>query len=155
MLKAMYGSGGIMNPLSQILRQSDTLELTGVQADSIATLNRWYVVRLDSIWTPVASYLAALPDNYNHEEAYRRYQHARESSVDLLVRIVPDINTLLSPAQKRKLPQFVSTLLDRRYLASIRSGTAGGAGGMMMFPGMMPVGGPIGGGGGQTIIIRQ
>jgi hypothetical protein len=156
MLKAIYGSGGILNPLSQILRQSDTLELTGVQADSIATLNRWYVVHLDSIWTPMARYLASLPDNYSHDEAYSRYKSARESSVDLLLRIVPDINTLLTPAQKRKLPQFVGTLLDRRYLASIRSGTAGGAGGMMMFPGMVPVGGPVGGGGGgQTIIIRQ
>ncbi|HEY0527776.1 MAG TPA: TonB-dependent receptor [Gemmatimonadaceae bacterium] len=156
MLKAIYGSGGILNPLSQILRQSDTLELTGVQADSIATLNRWYVVHLDSIWTPMARYLASLPDNYSHDEAYSRYKSARESSVDLLLRIVPDINTLLTPAQKRKLPQFVATLLDRRYLASIRSGTAGGAGGMMMFPGMVPVGGPVGGGGGgQTIIIRQ
>src|SRR5437868_12891058 len=45
MLKAIYGSGGIPNPLSGILRQADTLGLTGPQADSIATMNRRYVVK--------------------------------------------------------------------------------------------------------------
>ena len=44
MLKAMYGSGGIINPLAQILRQADTLQLTGLQADSLASMNRAYTV---------------------------------------------------------------------------------------------------------------
>jgi hypothetical protein len=152
MLKAVYGSGGIMNPMATILRQADTLELTGVQADSIATLNRWYVIRLDSIWSPVAKYLAALPDKYDQDEAYARYRKAREASVDMLIKVAPDIKTLLTADQRRKLPSFVSSYLEPRYLASIRSGTAGGAG-MMMFPGggrMMP-----GGGGERTIIIRH
>ncbi|HUR00200.1 MAG TPA: TonB-dependent receptor [Gemmatimonadaceae bacterium] len=154
MLKLVYGSGGITNPLAQILRQSDTLGLSGVQADSIATLNRWYVIHLDSIWSPVAKYLAALPDNYSHDDAYRRYRKAREASVDMLIRLVPEINHLLTPSQRRKLPAFIASSLDTRYLASIRSGTAGGQGGMQMFPGMMMMGGP-GGGGGETIIIRH
>ena len=135
MLRAIYGTGGgIMNPLSTILRQADTLELTGPQADSIATLNRWYVVRLDSIWSPLAKYFAALPDNYDRDDAYRKYQRAREASVDMLIRIAPDIKQLLTPGQRRKLPSYVAPYLDTRYLASIRSGTAGGTGGMMMFP---------------------
>jgi hypothetical protein len=157
LIKAIYGSGGgIVNPLSTILRQADTLGLTGPQADSIATLNRWYVIHLDSIWSPVAKYLAALPDNYDRDEAYRRYQKAREASVDMLIRIAPDIKRLLTPDQRRKLPSFVASYLDTRYLASIRSGTAGGAGGMTMFPGGAFVrGGGDGGGGGQVIIIRN
>ena len=157
MLKAIYGSGGIINPLAQILRQGDTLELTARQADSVATLNRWYVVHLDSIWSPVVKYFSELPKSYDHDDAYRRYQKAREASVDMLIRIVPDLNSLLTPSQKRKLPAFVASYLDKRYLASIRSGTAGGAGGMMMFPGggMMMPGGGGGRGGGEVIIIRQ
>jgi hypothetical protein len=161
MLKAIYGGGGIPNPLSTILRQSDTLELTGPQADSIATMNRRYVISLDSIWAPVAKYLAALPDNYNKNEAYARYQRAREASVDMLIKVVPDIKRLLTPGQVRKLPTFISSYLDTRYLASIRSGTAGaGANGpMMMGSGIFTApagGGPGGGGGGgQVIIIRN
>jgi hypothetical protein len=161
LIKAIYGSGGgIVNPLSTILRQADTLELTGPQADSIATLNRSYVIRLDSIWSPVAKYLAALPDKYDRDEAYRRYQKAREASVDMLIRLAPDIRRLLTSEQRRKLPALVASYLDTRYLASIRSGTAGGAaGGMMMFPGggafISREGGPPGAGGGNAIIIRN
>jgi len=157
MLRAMYGTGGITNPLAAILRQGDTLELTGVQADSIATMNRWYVVKLDSIWSPVVKYFATLPASYSHDQAYRRYRAAREASVDLLTKLAPDIKRLLTPEQRRKLPPLIASHLDKRYLAAIRSGTAGGAGGQMMFPGgmMMPGGGPGGGGQRETIIIRQ
>jgi hypothetical protein len=161
MLKAIYGGGGIPNPLSTILRQADTLELTGPQADSIATMNRRYVISLDSIWSPVAKYLAALPNNYNKDEAYSRYQRAREASVDMLIKVVPDIKRLLTPEQRRKLPAFIASYLDTRYLASIRSGTAGGGNGPMMFPGGFGGGGGVridgggGGGGGNVIIIRN
>ena len=158
MLRAMYGTGGITNPMAGILRQSDTLELSGMQADSIATLNRWYVIRLDSLWSPVVTYFASLPNIYSHDEAYRRYKSAREASVDLLLRLAPDIKRLLTSEQRRKLPPMISSHLDTRYLAAIRSGTAGGAGQMMMFPGggmMMPAGGPGGGGTREAVIIRQ
>jgi len=159
MLRAIYGSGGIPNPLAGILRQADTLQLTGPQADSIATMNRRYVVSLDSIWSPVVKYLASLTDNYNKGEAYSHYQKAREASVDLLIRLVPTLNTLLTGEQRRRLPAFISSYLDTRYLASIRSGTAGAGNGPMMFLGSgiftAPAGGGAGGVGGQVIIIRN
>jgi hypothetical protein len=155
LLKAQYGSGGIINPMAQILRQSDTLQLTGPQADSLATLNRWYVIRLDSIWTPVAKYLATLPREYDQGEAYGRYKEAREASVDLLIRAAPSIDGLLTPDQKRKLPAFVASYLDTRFLASIRSGTSGpGQGGFQGFGGGPVFVGGGGGGGGERVIIR-
>jgi hypothetical protein len=161
MLRAMYAtSGGVMNPIEQILRQSDTLKLTSRQADSIATANRWYKIRLDSIWAPVAKFLGELPDHYDEGEAYSRYITARRASVDLLTKLAPQMKGLLTADQQRKLPQFVAMYLDTRYLASIRSGTAG-AGGMPMFGGGMPMmgggGGTFimgGGGGGGNVIIR-
>jgi hypothetical protein len=157
MLRAMYINGGLTNPLASILRQSDTLELTGAQADSIATMNRTYVIRLDSIWSPIVKYFASLPDNYNRDDAYRRYKAAREASVDLLIRLAPDIRRLLTSEQRRKLPANVASFLDTRYLASIRSGTAGAQSGGMMFPGGRMMMDPAGAGGGarETIIIRQ
>ena len=160
MLRAIYGSGGgIPNPLATILRSADTLGLTGMQADSVASMNRRYLIKLDSIWSPVAKYLAALPDKYNKDEAYSRYQHAREASVDMLMGLVPTIRQLLTPSQRRKLPAFIASYLDTRYLASIRSGTAGAAGGPML-PGGAIFAVPAGGGirtgdGGQVIIIRN
>ena len=152
MLKAIYGSGSIMNPMAVILRQADTLELTGPQADSIASMNRSYTIRLDSIWTPVAKYLAALPTEYDQSEAYRRFKSGREASVDLLIAVAPTLNKLLTADQKRKLPPLVASHLDGRYLAGIRSGTAGNTGGGVFMGGFM--GGFGGGGGGQRIEIR-
>jgi hypothetical protein len=153
MIKAMYGTGGVMNPMAQLLRQSDTLELTGPQADSLATLNRAYTMRLDSIWTPVAKYLAALPQDYDQAEASHTYKAAREATVDLLVALAPRINGLLTADQKRKLPALVASHLDTRYLAGIRSGTAGNTGGGVFMGGFMGGFGG-GGGGGERVIIR-
>lgn len=153
MLKAMYGTGGVFNPMAQILRQADTLQLTSNQADSVATLNRWYTIRLDSIWSPIAKYLAALPDKYNEDEAYDKYRVAREESVDLLIKLAPSVKGLLTADQQRKLPSFVMSFLDQRYLASIRSGTAGFGMGMMSVPAGAQM--MMGGGGERQIIITR
>jgi hypothetical protein len=149
MMRMMFASGGLPNPMAQILRQQDTLKLTGPQADSIATLNRWYTIRVDSIWSPVAKYLADLPDRYDEDEAYDRYIHARRATVDLLSKLAPRIKGLLTPEQRRKLPPFVASYLEPRYLASIRSGTGSFTGGMMgpMAPG--------GGGGRENVTIMR
>jgi len=161
LIKAIYSSGGIPNPMSTILRQQDSLKLTSVQADSIAALNRMYSIRNDAIWSPVAKYLADLPTAYDQGAAFDRYMQARKASIDLLMKIVPTIKDLLTPEQRRKLPAFVASYLEPRYLASIRSGTAtftgssafGGAagfGGDVTFTAAAP-----GGGGGTVTIIRQ
>ncbi|HSV16254.1 MAG TPA: hypothetical protein VLI90_18470, partial [Tepidisphaeraceae bacterium] len=145
LLRAQYGSGGILNPMSQMLRQMDTLGLSGMQADSLASMNRRYTIRLDSIWSPVTKYLADLPEHYDQAEAYDRYTRARKASVDMLIHLAPTINALLTDEQKRKLPALVASYLDPSYLAGIRSGTAGGNGGGA-FGGFG--GGGFGGGGG-------
>lgn len=134
--KSMYGTGPVANPMATILRVVDTLKLTGPQADSIATLNRWFTTRMDSIWTPLAKYYAGLPDRFDEVEAYDRYREARESSVDLLIKIAPAVKGVIQPDQWRKLPSYAQSMLDPRYLASIRSGTAGaGMGAVMMMEG--------------------
>ena len=155
MLRAFYGSGGVMNPMAQILRSADTLELTPAQADSVAVLNRNYTIKLDSIWSPVVKYFAALPERYDQGDVYDRYRTSREASVDALIRIAPVIKSLLTADQWRKLPTFVTPFLDTRYLASVRSGTSGGGLGMMMMPGGMAMPAAVGaGGGGNVQVIR-
>ena len=145
MFKAFYGSGGIVNPMAALLREADTLELTAPQADSIAVLNRAYTITLDSIWTPVSKYLASLPQTYDQDAAYDRYRTAREASVDALIKVAPAVRGLLTPDQWHKLPTFLTPYLDTRYLASVRSGTAGTGLGMSMLPGGMPFSGDAGG----------
>ncbi|HEX2722502.1 MAG TPA: hypothetical protein VHM24_06255, partial [Gemmatimonadaceae bacterium] len=159
MLKAIYGNGGIPNPLATILRQQDSLRLTGAQADSLATLNRMYTIRNDAVWAPLAKYYADLPNGYDKDIAYAKYMTARRATIDLLAQLAPSIKGLLTAEQRRKLPAFVASYLEPRYLASIRSGTAGftqgsmfGAAPVMMGDFVMAAGG---GGGSQTVIIRQ
>jgi hypothetical protein len=124
-LRTQYtNTGTVPNPMISILRQADQLKLTPDQGDSIATINRWYTTRLDSIWAPVAKYLAALPKDYSQSDAYAHYKEARESSIDMLILVAPKILELLTSEQKRMLPQGLQTSLDTRYLKSIRSSTA-------------------------------
>jgi hypothetical protein len=125
-LRSQYVTGGVVpNPFISMLRQADQLQLTAEQGDSIATLNRFYMTRLDSIWTPVAKYLAGLPKGkYDQDAAYDRYRSARESSVDLLLEFAPQVKNLLTPEQKRKLPQSLVNNMDPKYLKAIRSSTA-------------------------------
>jgi hypothetical protein len=159
MLRLMFGNGGIPNPLARILQDQDTLHLSSVQADSIATLNRQYVIKLDGIWSPIVKEFSALPDTYDHDEVYHRYIVARRASVDLLKQISPVVKALLTDEQFRKLPAFVASYLDTRYLASIRSGTAGLGTGGGPFGGFVPAGAEVfvggGGGGGARVEIRM
>ena len=158
LLRAMFGSGGIPNPLAAILRQQDTLGLSSAQADSIATMNRQYIITLDGLWSPIIREFAALPDDYDHDEAYHRYVAARRQTVDTMRALAPAVKGLLTDEQWRKLPSFISMYLDTRYLASIRSGTAGlstGAFGGGFVPmaaeGMIHAGGAVGGSGARVI----
>lgn len=157
LIKAQFGNGGVPNPLATILRDQDTLRLSADQADSLATMNRRFMVRLDSIWAPIAKQFAALPDGYDRDRVYWQYVKAREASIDILRNYAPAVKGLLSVEQRRKLPPFIATALDDRYLKSIRSGTAGG-GGTTMMGGMGGMGGTfisgMGGGGATTIIMR-
>src|SRR6185369_15849372 len=70
------------NPFEQMLRQQDSLGLSNDVADSIALLNKAYGRIIDSIWTPVAKYLASLPDKYDLDEAYDRVSAAENKSLD-------------------------------------------------------------------------
>ena len=62
-------SAGLVNPMAQILRQQDSLGLTGPQADSIASLNRWYTIRNESVLRLIRSHSAAKPSICLHPES--------------------------------------------------------------------------------------
>lgn len=161
MLRALVIGGGTPNPMAPILRQQDSLKLNSVQADSIAVLNRSYTIKAEQIWGPVVKEFAALPDNYDRNIVYDRYIKARKATIDLMISIAPSVKGLLTDDQWRKLPAFVASNLDTRYLASIRNGSAmfvgtggfGGGGFEGMFTRMDVVQG--GGGGGTVTIIRH
>jgi hypothetical protein len=125
LLKAMFGSGGFVNPLAQMLRDGERIHLDGAQADSLAAMNVALTGALDSLWTGFGSYAAAVPDEYDQGEVYARYRQTRRASVDVLIGMVPRIRRVLSDEQERQLAPGVARYLDTRYLAAIRAGSEG------------------------------
>jgi len=73
------------------------------------------------------------------------------------------IQALLTDEQRRALPTIIASYLDTRYLAGIRSGTAGSTGAGAFGGGFVGGGGGGpqifigggGGGGGDRVIIRN
>ncbi|MFI5227699.1 MAG: carboxypeptidase regulatory-like domain-containing protein [Gemmatimonadales bacterium] len=114
------------NPFEQMLRQQDSLGLSNDVADSIAILNKVYGKVIDSIWTPVAKYLAALPDSYDLGEAYDRVRAAENRSLDQMAIYGPSAKKLLTDEQIRKLPPFIALFLDNQAIRQVRPGRAGG-----------------------------
>jgi hypothetical protein len=114
------------NPFEQMLRQQDSLGLSNDVADSIAILNKTYGKVIDSIWTPVAKYLAALPDKYDLDDAYEHVRTAENRSIDKMALYGPAAKKLLTDEQIRKLPPFIALFLDNQALRQIRPGRAGG-----------------------------
>ena len=123
-LKAL-GSSSIPNPMAMILTQQDSLKLNRKQADSLASMSRRFTQFADSVWTPVATYLALVPDHYSRGEAYDRYVKAREATVDYLLTMVPAVKAVMTGSQRRKLPSQIVNFLDTRVLKFLRSSSAG------------------------------
>jgi hypothetical protein len=122
------GQSTIPNPMAMIMSAEKELGLTRGQADSLASMSYRYMVFADSVWTPMARELAALPEEYSRGEAYARYVAAREVTVDYLLRVVPAAREVLTASQRRKLPPQIAMYLDRRVLEFLRSSSAGDLG---------------------------
>src|SRR5213078_74868 len=75
---------------------------------------------------------SGLPNHYDQGAAYDHYLEARRASIDLLAKLAPSVKQILTTEQQRKLPPFVASYLEPRYLASIRSGTAAFTGSPML-----------------------
>jgi hypothetical protein len=114
------------NPFEQMLRQQDSLQLSNDVADSIAILNKTYGKVIDSIWTPVAKYLAGLPNNYDLDEAYTKVRDAQNRSLDQMAIYGPAAKKLLTDEQIRKLPAYIALFLDNQAIRQVRPGRAGG-----------------------------
>jgi hypothetical protein len=124
-IKAQY-TRTYPNPFEQMLRQQDSLQLSNDVADSIAILNKSYGKVIDSIWTPVAKYLASLPDKYDLDEAYEKVRDAENGSLDQMAKYGPAAKALLTSDQVRKLPPFIALFLDNQAIRQVRPGRAGG-----------------------------
>ena len=78
-LKKRYARG-VPNPYANILDEADSLLLTEEQQKAVDSAQKEYLLGIDSIWTDLANYLAALPDKFNAQEAVRRQEKANDDA---------------------------------------------------------------------------
>lgn len=105
----------------QVLQQTDSLLLSREQVDALRAARAAYRIRLDSVWTTLAKYLAALPDVYDARDAYRHADQATDAAWEMtrldLQRTLPAI---LNPVQLQLLPSIVRLLYNAKTPVRIR-----------------------------------
>lgn len=91
---------------------SDTLLLTPIQTDSLAANESRYRATLDSIYKPLVSYLAALPDAYDGGAALRQVQTVDSLAWDATYETGAKAKRILSPVQLTILPDFLKRVME-------------------------------------------
>jgi hypothetical protein len=91
---------------------SDTLLLTPEQTDSLSRQEARYRGTLDSLYRPLAVYLAALPDAYDGAEALRRVEVADSLAWDVTFETGARAKGILSPLQFTVVPEFLRRIMD-------------------------------------------
>jgi beta-lactamase regulating signal transducer with metallopeptidase domain len=120
-----FGTSDVVNPMMMLLREADSLNLTGQQADSIATLNRRYMIQLNRIWSPVSSFYAS-HQNWDGPPTLRPGSDPTRATIQALAEIVPALDGLLTPEQRRRVSRSVGPYLDTRTLTALVSAAPGG-----------------------------
>lgn len=110
-----------------VLQQADSLLLSREQVDTLQKVRAAHRVRMDSVWTSLAAYLADLPDRYDVHAAYTRASDGIDGAWELtradLKKTLPGI---LNPVQLQLAPPIVKTLMDSNGPLHIRVFITGG-----------------------------
>jgi hypothetical protein len=91
---------------------SDTLLLTPTQLDSLALYEARYRSTLDSLYRPLVTYLAALPDSYDGKATLERVQAADSLAWDVTYLTGAQAKAILSPLQLTIVPQFLTSIMN-------------------------------------------
>jgi hypothetical protein len=117
----------VPDPYIEVLQQSDSLLLTAPQAAQVQAADQRYRMRIDSIWTSVAQYLSALPDNFDAGEAFRRTDGATDDAWEITrLAVQRDYKEILTPNQLLLLPLFSRQLYNARDPVHFRFFPRGG-----------------------------
>jgi hypothetical protein len=110
-----------------ILEESDSLLLTRDQVDALQKLDSAYVVRMDSLWTDLVTYLDALGPGYDTKAVLKRQEDATDAAWELSRQEAhKSLPTVLSPIQLKLLPWPAGMLYEAKAPVHIRVFTAGG-----------------------------
>jgi hypothetical protein len=125
-LKRRY-AGNVPDMYQMLLQQADSLLLSREQVDSLTKSRAAYRVKLDGLWTTLATSLTNLPDSYNPHDAYTKASDtidgAWEMTRDDLQKSLPGI---LNQVQMQLLPPLIRNIIDSKGPLHIRVYINGG-----------------------------
>ncbi len=116
----------VANPYAGILEETDSLLLTREQVDSLKVIQSHYVAKMDTLWTELAEYLAALGDHFDAAEALRRQEEATDKGWEITrLDLQSTLPTVLSPVQLQLLPNSARFLFKATRPVHIRTFNSG------------------------------
>jgi hypothetical protein len=117
----------VPDPYAELLQQSDSLLLSADEVARLQQVQTAYRARIDSIWSSLASYLAALPDDYDFDAVSRRTDQTIDDIWELTrVDVQKNLEAILAPAQTALLSGWSGMLFRARDRVHIRLSPRGG-----------------------------
>jgi hypothetical protein len=105
-LKKRY-QGAVPNPYPPVLQLTDSLLLSRDQVESIQRVMADYNKKVDSAWTELSTYLAALPDKFDRAEAVKRQEETVGKVWEMTrLHVQENLRKSLSAVQLTMLPQW-------------------------------------------------
>jgi hypothetical protein len=115
----------VFNPVRGLLQAKDSLSiLTNDQLKALTQLDRRVSQKEDSVVTPLAQYLAGLPNNYSESEVVARVLAMQIALFDIVLDGMREARTIFLPEQINEFPPFLRSSFDINRLKAARP-TAG------------------------------
>lgn len=119
-VKQRYMSFGVINPVQALYRIRDSLRLTDKQRIGLDLAVRAFDARLDAIWTPIATNLAAVDRSYDRDTMLATIRRSQRCAWDALEEAVGAIRALLTSMQMEIVDPSIAALLDPGAIARLR-----------------------------------
>lgn len=111
----------VFNPVGQLLAVKDSLTIiTKDQLQALTALQRRIGTQQDSVWNPVAEWLAQQPKEYDRHAVIARVYAAQLQMFDVVVAGMREVKQILSADQIRELPPFMLIAFDEKTLMQTR-----------------------------------
>jgi hypothetical protein len=113
--------GAVYNPVRGLLRAKDSLSiLTNEQLRALTQLDRRVSVQEDSVVTPVAQYLAGLPNSYSEADVIDRVFQMQLRLFSIVVDGMREAREIFTPEQINEFPPFLRASFDINRLMSAK-----------------------------------
>jgi len=115
----------VFNPVRGLLQAKDSLSiLTNDQLKALTQLDRRVSQKEDSVVTPLAQYLAALPNDYSESNVIARVLAMQIALFDIVLDGMREARNIFLPEQINEFPPFLRSSFDINRLKAARP-TAG------------------------------